>query len=309
MKRSLFWIVFAFFLPFCFGSCKKEALAPAYEPEVLISVDGEELTLNQVIDKIPVGIDPADSAALFEDIVDTWISEKVLSPLAESKLSNMEEIERKVSSYRSRLIVTEYLRQMRRGRNIKVPSDSIRKFYDIHRKELLAERPLVKGIYMKVAASSPRIDEIRRLMASGSDESIDRLESHYGGEALQYDYFENVWIDWQTIADMIPYRFYDPDAFLQATHDFETTYNGSTYLLHISDYLPSGSEQPFEFAKDRIAAMMEQTKVSSYEEALVASLVDKAIKEGRLVRHGYDPLKHRMLTRRTTEKKQVDKNE
>ncbi|MDE6444771.1 MAG: hypothetical protein K2K64_10190 [Muribaculaceae bacterium] len=309
MKKTLFRILVVILLPFFLESCKKEKEAPSEEAQVLLSVDGEDLTLSQVIDRIPVGIDPADSLALFEDIIDTWVSERVLTPLAESKLSNLEEIERKVSAYRSRLIVTEYLRQMRRSKSVKVSADSIRRFYDLHRGEMLTERPLIKGIYLKVASSSPQLEEIRRLIASGSEGSVDRLESHYGGEALQYDYFDNVWVDWQTIADMIPYRFYDPDAFLQATRDFETTYNGSTYLLHVSEYLPTGSEQPFEFAKERIEAMMEQTKVSSYEEALVSSLVEKAIKDGRLVRHGYDPVKHRMLNNGTSKRKQEEKNE
>lgn len=285
------------------SACGKKKMPIENEEEVLLSVNGENLTLNDVVNRIPVGIESEDSIALFEDIVDTWVSERVLAQMAESKIPNMEEIERRVSSFRNRLIVREYLRQMREGREIKVSDDSVRHFYELHKNEMLTEVPLVKGIYMKVSSSSEKLDEIRHHITNASEESIDRLENHYGREALQYDYFANVWVDWQTIADLIPYRFYDPDAFLQSTRDFETSYNGSTYLLHITDYLPSGSVPPFEYAQGKIQAIMEQIKISSYEDLLVESLVKKALKEGTLVRKGYDPITRKMISQHSKENK------
>lgn len=286
-----------------FCSCRHKGPAEDGGDDILLSIDGNTLSLHEVVNRIPVGIDPVDSLALFEDIVDSWVSEYVLSELAESKLPNYEEINRKVEAYRKRLIVNEYLRMMRESKEIHVSPDSLRRFYDLHKGELLTETPLVKGIYLKVASNSPKLDEIRKLVMNGSDESIDRLESLFMGEAIQYDYFTNVWVDWQTIAETIPYRFYDPDAFLESTRDFETSYNGSTYLLHISDYLPSGSEQPYEFALPRITSIMEQSKMSAFEKSLVSSLVEKAIKDGRLQKISYDPVSHKMIRGTVTDNK------
>lgn len=276
------------------AGCRKSPPPPQEEREVLLSVAGEQLLLSDVEDRIPTGIEPEDSAALFEDIVDAWVKSRLLASLGESKLPNMKEIEEKVNAYRCKLIASEYLRHMKANRPIKVSSDSVRKFYELHRSELLTESPLVKGVFLKVPSETPELDEIRALMKEGSEESLSRLEGIYGMDAMQYDYFVNVWVDWKNIAEQIPYRFYDPDAFLQANQDFETIYNGSVYLLHISDYLPSGSEQPFDFAKKRIAATMEQTKISTFEQNLVSSLVRKAIKEGTLEKGIYDPLTHRI---------------
>lgn len=286
------------------GGCRKK-VSPKVEKEdrVLLTIQDENLTMEEVVNRIPVGIDPADSAALFKEIVDVWVAERILGELAQNQLPNIEEIDRKVASYRNRLIAREYLRQMRESREIKVPADSVRRFYDAHKGELLTERPLVKGLYLKISSSSEWLEEVRKLMADASEESMERLESHFGSELLQYDYFANTWVDWQTVADLIPYRFYDPDAFLQSTRDFETSYNGSTYILHITDYLPTGNEQPFEFAKSKIEAVLRQISLSSYEENLVSSLIEKGIKDGKVVKGDYDPVSHRLIRTHRTEKK------
>ncbi len=282
---------------------------PPDDRDILISVGDSVLTLSDVVSRIPVGLESADSAALFHKIVDKWVEGMVLSQLAEEKLPQLPEIERKVADYRNRLITTEYLKRMREGKEVKVSPDSIRSFYEAHRSEFVAETPLVKGIYIKVPANSTGLDDIRRCVFTADDASIDELERNWIGEALQYEFFVNTWIDWETIADQIPYRFYDPDAFLNANNNFETTGNGSVYLLPVSEFLPTGSEQPYDFAAPRIGSMMEQAKMASYEESLVKSLIKEAIGDHRLVAVGYDPVTHRMMEQKNDKKKLNQKDE
>lgn len=283
-------LVFAMAISSCGGDDSK---SPA--GDVLVAMGDSTLTLSDVVSRIPVGIDEADSVALFHKIVDNWIEGMVLADMARTKLSDLDRIESMVAEYRNRLIVAEYLKKMRVGKKFKVSSDSVRAFYDAHRAEMVTETPLVKGIYLKVADGAGAIDEIRRCVFDASGASIDELEKKWAGDAIQYDYFENEWIDWTVIADQIPYRFYDPDAFLASTVNFETSCNGSTYFLHIGGYLPSGSETPFEFASPRISSLLEQAKMASYEEALVNALIKKAMSENNLVAVGYDPLSRKYL--------------
>lgn len=283
-------IVFAMALSSCGGGDSKPPAG-----DVLVAMGDSVLTLSDVVNRIPVGIDEADSVALFHKIVDNWVEGMVLADMASRKLTDLDRIEGMVAEYRNRLIVAEYLKKMRVGKEFKVSADSVRAFYEAHHSEMITETPLVKGIYLKVADGAGAIDEIRRCVFDASGESIDELEKKWTGEAIQYDYFENDWVDWDVIAEQIPYRFYDPDAFLASTGNFETSCNGSTYFLHISAYLPSGSETPFEFASPRISSLLEQAEMASYEEALVEALIKKAMTENNLVAVGYDPLRRKYL--------------
>lgn len=273
-----------------FVGCGGKETMSQEDSDVLLRAGDEALTMKDVIRNIPVGIEPADSAAMFRQIVDNWVKSKVLSGLAERKLPDLTEIDNRVADFRNRLIVAEYLKEMKKGKAFKVSPDSIREFYDRNKQDMLIESPLVKGIYLKVAADRSNLEEIKNLVFCGSDECIDKLEKSAAGDAIQYDYFINDWVDWQTIADQIPYRFYDPDAFLKSTSNFETTYNGSVYMLHISAYLPSGSVPPYEFAAIQIGELMERTNIKKFEDSLVKSLVSRAISDGELVSVGYDPV-------------------
>ena len=123
---------------------------------------------------------------------------------------------------------------------------------------------------------------------------MDKLEKYGLKEAMQYDYFADRWVDWQVISEQIPYRFYDPDAFVESTKNFETTYNGSTYFLHIISYLKSGDVMPFDFARDQIAEILSGNKQKEHERRLIASLYNQALKDGRLKVMGFNPVTHKM---------------
>lgn len=271
-------------------NCGKNNITSGEDNDVLLKAGNDILTLKEVVSKIPIGLEPSDSTALFHLIIDNWIKKEVLSELAKSKLPNLNEIEKKVEDYRNRLIIAEYLKEMKKGKEYNISSDGIRNLYENHKRDMLTEYPLVKGIYIKIAANQSNLDEIKRLVFCGTDDCIDKLEKSNVGDAIQYDYFMSDWIDWQTIAEQIPYRFFDPDAFLRSTNNFETTYNGSVYLLHISKYLPSGSIPPYEFAAPQIRELMEKTNIRKFEDSLVKSLIEKAMNEGDLVAVGYDPV-------------------
>lgn len=275
-------------------ACGGKSHVSDVDSDILIKAGDKFLLKQDVLRKIPVGIEPSDSATLFNLIVENWIKSEVLSSLAETKLPDISAIEDKVREYRNRLIVAEYLKEMKESRKFGVSEDSIRMFYDRHKTEMLTESPLVKGIYLKIATDEPSISEIKELMSCGSGDCIDRLEKLIMNDAVEYDYFKDDWVDWQTIADQIPHRFSDPDSFLKTSSNFETTYGESTYLLHISDYLPSGSVPPYEFASIQISELLERTDMRKFEESLVKSLIGKALKDGSLVAVGYDPLSKRI---------------
>lgn len=282
-----------------FVGCGSDKTQSDSDRGVLLRAGDEVLTLTDVVRKMPVGMEASDSVAMFQLIVDNWVKSKVLSGLAGRKLPDLNKIESKVEDYRNRLIVAEYLNEMKKGKDFKISPDSIREFYDRYKGDMLLESPLVKGVYLKVSADRADIEEIKSLVFCGSDECIDKLEKNVSGDAIQYDYFKNDWIDWQIIADQIPYRFYDPDAFLKSSNNFETAYDGSVYILHISEYIPTGSEPPYEFASTQIGELMERTNMRKFEESLVRSLINKALNDGELVAVGYDPVGRKVLESNT----------
>lgn len=251
-----------------------------------------ELTYAEVVNKIPDGIPSSDSAALFRAIVDGWISDVVLSDFAEKRLVDLEGIERRVKEYRNSLIVQDYLTRMRESHTPNVDEEKVKEYYLRHKNELKLETPLVKGVFLKINSDSHGKDGIKNMLSSQDPEMIDKFEKEWLDRTLEYNYFRDTWVDWETLTRRIPYRFGDPEKFLKDYRFFETEYGDCTYYLQISEYLPAGEEQPYEFASAWIKGILTQGDLAQFQKDLVESIVAQSIKDKKLEAVNYDPMMH-----------------
>lgn len=276
--------------------------------EILLRYGDKTLTYHEIVDMIPDGLTGPDSISMFHALVEGWIKSNVLSDFAEERLYDTNAIDARAQEYRNNLIVLEYLSRMRDSKTPKIEESRVKDYYDRHRKDLKLEVPLIRGVFMKINSDSKGVEEIKKLLISDNAEDIDKLEKDWIDKALEYNYFRDKWIDWETVKTMIPHRFGDPDSFLKENNYVETTYGDCTYFLYIAEWLPSGEEQPYEFARNWIINVMTQGDLNDYEDNLVKSLVDKSIKDKKLQIIGYDPIKHQLLETKVKEKDENPNN-
>lgn len=271
--------------------------------DVLLLVGDSALMMDDVVRKIPTGLSEADSVAMFNSIVDRWLESLLLIDVAKENLPDMSRIDRMVEDYRNTLIIQEYMRMMTDDMRREVKAGDVRKYYEAFGDSMLLEHPLVKGIYIKLPDDSPALDEVRSLIADASPQSIDRIEKQCLKGAMQYDYFADRWIDFSTLAEHIPYRIDDPDLFVREHINFELNRGGSVYLLHISDYLPSGAQMPAEYAEAGIREILGRHRDRENERKLVNSIFKNALKQGKLKAVSFNPLTHKYIIKdnKTTE--------
>lgn len=284
------------------SSCGGSEKSSVEEPDALVQIGDSVLTLSAVVDRIPTGLSAEDSTTLFRAIVDDWVKEQLLSEVAMRNIANSEKIEEMVRNYRNTLIINEYRAIMKRNHRSEANDKAIREYYIANADDMLLERPLVKGIYIKIPADAQQADKVRKWVFSAGKADIDKLEKYGLKEAMQYDWFGDKWVDWQVIADQIPYRFSDPDAFVKSSTNFETEHNGSLYLLHISEALTSGDKMPFDFARDRIADILSTEADRNYDGELVRSLYEKGVREGTVKPLTYNPLTHKKIINKNLDK-------
>lgn len=296
MNRTLIKITLFLFLAIAFANCKRSESPGNTEPQLLFSVGDSTLTLDYVVSRIPLGLSAEDSVRMFNNIVDFWLEERLLSELAEENVVDMEKIDKMVADYRRKLITMQFLENVRNDGEIKVSDDDIRNYYKNNAEEMRLETPIIKGLYVKVPEGAQRIDDVRKWVTDGSKESIDLLEKYGLREAMQYDFFGDKWVDWQLISEQIPYRFGDVDKFVASNKFFETTQNGSTYFLHIFKYLKTGDVIPLDFARNQIEEIITSNKQRELERKLIARIYNKGLKEGSIKIAGYNPVTHKMLT-------------
>lgn len=251
------------------------------------------LTREQVLAQLPAGISAIDSARLFDAIVEEWLERNMLVDVAVKNLPDMARIDRMVEQYRRRLLADEYRRLMAAENAGAVVPDSVKARYDRNREAYRLDTPVIKGIYVKLPATAPQLREVREWVRSSTPAAIDELESYGLKGAMEYDYFDDQWVAWDEIARRIPHRFSSPETVIGIGKTFETTVDGITYLLHVTDAIPAGEIMPFDFARPRIEQTMIEEQRDSYDRRLLREIYLRELKNRRVHPGSYIPLRYR----------------
>lgn len=292
MKKTV--LILAGVLEVALG-CGREKSRPAgADSDVLAQYRDSVLLVADVVRQLPAGITPADSAALMRRITDQWIDGFIIEDLAAAQIDDMDRIETLTADYRRSLIADSYRRKMRRNGVQPVDMDAVRKYYKANTASLRLERPIVKGLYIRIPASSPHLDDIRQWMRQADPDSYDALENTGRREATAFRYFADQWTDFDMVAGEIPSRLGDGDAFVESTVDYETELNGTVYILHLTDYRRSGTVMPEDYAAPIIEDRLKALYLADYEAGLIRALRTSAaekgiLKEGAIINENEKP--------------------
>lgn len=250
--------------------------------DVLASVGTSMLTVDDLRDNTPLGLSSEDSVLFCRAYIKQWIDSRLVSEIAVRNISGTEKIDKMVEEYRNDLIMKEYKRLMYEengGRWFSV--DTLKSYYDNHKSDFILKKPLVRGIFLKLPQDAPRLQDVRKWYCSDNSDDIERLEKYTLQDAVQYDYFRDRWTDWNDIQNHIPMDFGgSPDMFLKKNDNFEMTRDGYTYLLSVSEYLPSGSEAPFELVEESIKDLFANENRVEYGRMLRKLLFERGVKSG-----------------------------
>ncbi len=267
----------------CGCGSNNERPSVATTDEVLVQYGDSVLTVQAVVSRIPPGLDTADSLALFNAIADDWITTMMLEQEAEKYVGTLADIDRMTRDYRRRLLIERYRDNAARRSVGKVSRQEVQQYYAAHPDEFVLDRPVIKGLLLKLPANSEYLDNARKWVSQATPHSIDKLEKHALGEALSYEYFMSTWQDWDNISSRIPHTFGAADPFVASHKFFEVTYGDAVYLLHISEYLPSGKPMPAEYAYTLITERLQTVRRAEADAAMLRSMEQKAIKNGTLI--------------------------
>ena len=270
----------------CLGiaaGCRHGATEPvASDSEIVAQYRDSVLLLSDIVRQLPPGISSADSTALIKKIADQWIDGFLIEDLAAGQIDDMDRINSLTADYKRSLIADSYRRKMRRNGVQPVDMNGVKAYYKSHVSELRLERPIVKGLYIRVPASSKYIDDIRQWMKNADPDSYDALENTGRREASAFRYFADQWVDFDAIAGEIPQKLGDGDQFVEYNVDFETELNGMIYILHLTDFRKSGTTMPIEYAAPIIEDRLKALHLADYEKGLVKAIRTTAIEKGIL---------------------------
>ena len=87
-------------------------------------------------------------------------------------------------------------------------------YYEKNQALFKVERPLMKGLFIKVPLTAPQLGNVRRWYKTETREAVEHLEKYSLQNAVKYEYFYDKWVPVSEVLDMLPLKVPDVDEYL-----------------------------------------------------------------------------------------------
>ena len=216
----------------------------------LVEVDGRFLYREDLQAVMPVGLSADDSLLFADDYVRNWAEEVLLYDKAEENIPDNAEVERLVANYRKSLILHIYQQALIHQKlSAQVTEEEVEAYYRDNLNLFKVDRPLIKGLFIKVPLKAPHLSDVRRWYRSDSRESVEHLEKYSLRNAVAYEYFYDKWVPAADILGRLPEGGVAAETALRQKRPVELADTAFHYFLNVTDYRAVGEEEPYEMAR------------------------------------------------------------
>lgn len=253
----------------------------------LVEVDGNFLYKEDLQTVLPVGLSKEDSLLFAEHYIRDWAEELLLYKKAQENIPGNTEIGKLVENYRKTLIMHTYQQELISQKLSKeIPEKEILQYYEENKELFLLERPLIKGLFIKVPLTAPQLAKVRQWYKSQDQNAIEHLEKYRFQNAVKYEYFYNRWIPVAEVLDMIPLKMPSPELYVSKNRHIELKDTAFCYFLNVSDYRGVGEQEPYEFAWPQVKDILINLKQVNFMNNVKNDLYQEAVKRN-MIKYNY----------------------
>lgn len=250
----------------------------------LVEVSGEFLYKEDLQAVIPVGMSSDDSLLFAEHYIKEWVEGVLLYEKAQDNIPDNSQINALVENYRKALIVHAYQQNLIEQRlSEEIAEEELQAYYDANKNLFIAERPLMKGLFMKIPLKASGINKVRSWYKKNTPENVEHLEKYSLQNAIGYEYFYDRWLPAIDIIDKIPLDVSEPEKYLEQNKHIEVKDSANYYFLNVEDYLKKGEQEPYEFARKEIKDILVNTKRVSFMKEIKEDLYKRASDRKRII--------------------------
>lgn len=250
----------------------------------LVELDGQFLYKEDLQAALPLGLSVDDSVLFASHYIRNWLEELLLYEQAKRNVPDREAIDRRVANYRKALIVHDYQQALiAQQLSEEISEEEITAYYQAHSELFKVEKPLIRGLFIKVPLKAQGLSNVRRWYKARTPEAVEQLEKYSLKSAVKYDYFYDRWLTVSEVAAMMPLPVDEADAYLKRHKQIELKDTAYCYYLDVSDYLPIGAQEPEELARTEARSMLINLKQVQFFQRVKNDLYERAVQRGRVI--------------------------
>lgn len=257
------------------GACKKGYDHKGRTP--IVELEGNFLYIEDLQAAQPHGLSLEDSVNFANRYIRNWIEDILLYNKAQSNIPDNDALNLLVKNYRKALVVHAYQQALIQQQLAEeISEEELMAYYDAHQSLFKLERPLMKGLFIKVPLEAPQLKNVRRWYKDDSQETIERLEKYSLQNAVKYEYFYDKWLPVSEVQSMLPLTNKNILGDLAKNRQVELKDTAFCYFLNVSDYREVGEQEPFEFARTQIKDILLNVKQADFMKQVRTDLYQQA---------------------------------
>lgn len=263
------------------------ACSPSYDHKgktPLVEVDGHFLYREDLLAVQPAGLPPDDSLLFADDYVRNWVEEVLLYGKAEENIPDNAEVERLVANYRKSLILHIYQQALIRQKlSAQVTEEEVEAYYRDNIHLFKVDRPLIKGLYIKVPLGSPHLSDVRRWYRSDSHDAVEHLEKYSLRNAVKYEYFYDKWVSAADVLGQLPEGGREAEPALAQKRPVELADTAYHYFLNVTGYRAVGEDEPYELARDHARDLLLNIRQVEFMRGVRDDLYRRAMENNEII--------------------------
>lgn len=244
----------------------------------LVQIGKKFLYQEDLFPAIPSGVSAEDSTEIAGKLIRNWVDDVLLLDKAEGNIPDNDRIDKLVASYRNNLIVHTYLEQIINQEVGESISDSeVEEYYNKNKNGFLADKPYVKGLYLKVPLNANGISKVRKWYKQNSDVALDNIEKYSLKNAVDYMYFYDTWKSLDELLMKCPLSKDSEKEALLKDRSVEVKDTAFCYFIYLDKVVNKGEILPLEYASGEIKEMLINTKRVDFISRMKDDLYNNAI--------------------------------
>ncbi len=228
------------------------------QEEPLARVFEEYLYPSDLSEAITPGTSPQDSLVIAKRFVETWVKDQLMLNRAEQALSEEQmNFEKQIEQYRLSLLIFSYRQKLLQQKlDTLVTEEEIQTYYDANVNNFMLNQDVIKGTFIKIPLTAPRVNELRRWSWNSRPEDLEQMEKYCISYADKFSDFNDTWVYFNSIKVQLPMKISQPSRYLSYNKNIETTDSQFRYLLHVTDLITEGEAAPLELVSEDIISII-----------------------------------------------------
>lgn len=279
-KMRILWLFWGLVMILC--SCEQEHDHKGKTP--LVEVAGKFLYKEDLQTVLPLNLSVEDSILFAESYIRNWVEDVLLFDKAEGNIPDSEKIQSLVESYRKALVMHTYQEALVRQKlSDEISMKEIEMYYEKNRSLFVLDKPILKGLFIKVPLQAGGLADVRRWYKKSSQDVIEKIEKYSLRNAVSYDYFYDHWRPLDEIEALIPIKTWmKDDNYLNDNRNIELKDTAFCYFLHVEEFQGRGKQKPLDFASEEIKEILINLKRVGYINSVKEDLYHQASDKNRI---------------------------